>query len=183
MSRHCPPEAYSQQQSIRINERSHTRRVPDANGTGPTRLPQAQCSESSHLKLQGILPQRPCRSRRQLSLHLWERLLPQTKITINLLRQSNATPTVSAYAHLSGPFDCIKMPLEPVGSAVQIHKKTDKRGTWAYQSVDGWYIATSPEHYRTLLCYVKSTKSERFTNTAQFSHKHITCPTWYMPTK
>jgi len=27
---------------------------------------------------------------------LWDRLLPQTEITLNLLRQSNATPTVSA---------------------------------------------------------------------------------------
>ena len=39
-------------------------------------------------------------------LHLlWDRLLPQTEITLNLLRQLNATLTVSAYAHLSGPFD------------------------------------------------------------------------------
>jgi len=36
---------------------------------------------------------------------LWDRLLPQTEITVNLIRQSNATPNVSAYAHLSGPFD------------------------------------------------------------------------------
>ena len=36
---------------------------------------------------------------------LWDRLLPQTEITLNLLRQSNATPMVSAYAHLSRPFD------------------------------------------------------------------------------
>jgi hypothetical protein len=41
---------------------------------------------------------------------LWDRLLPQTEITINLIRQSNATPNVSAYAHLSGPFDYSKMP-------------------------------------------------------------------------
>jgi hypothetical protein len=36
---------------------------------------------------------------------LWDCLLPQTEITLNLLRQSNATPKVSAYAHLCGPFD------------------------------------------------------------------------------
>jgi hypothetical protein len=35
---------------------------------------------------------------------LWDWLLPQTKITINLIQQSNATPNVSAYTHLSGPF-------------------------------------------------------------------------------
>ena len=53
----------------------------------------------------------------------------------------------------------------------------DKRSTWAYHSVDGWYLATSPEHYRTHLCHIKTTNSERFTNTAQFSHQKITKPT------
>ena len=57
---------------------------------------------------------------------LWDRLLPQTEITINLIRQSNATPNVSAYAHLSGPFDYNKMPLAPMGCNAQVHEKTDK---------------------------------------------------------
>ena len=35
-------------------------------------------------------------------------------------------------------------------------------------------MATSPEHYCTHLCHIKQTRSERFTNTAQFSHKNIT---------
>eukprot|EP00804_Cyclotella_cryptica_P017378 CCRYP_020245-RA/>CCRYP_020245-RA protein AED:0.38 eAED:0.38 QI:0/-1/0/1/-1/1/1/0/351 len=47
-------------------------------------------------------------------LELWDKLLPQTEITLNLLRQSNATPTVSAYAHLNGPFDYNRMPLAPM---------------------------------------------------------------------
>ena len=46
---------------------------------------------------------------------LWDRLLPQAEITVNLLRQSNATPTVSAYAHLTGPFDYNKMPIGAYG--------------------------------------------------------------------
>ncbi len=58
--------------------------------------------------------------------HLWDRLLPQTEITLNLIWQLNATPTVSAYAHLSGPFDYNKMPLAPMGCKAQIHKKTNK---------------------------------------------------------
>jgi hypothetical protein len=37
--------------------------------------------------------------------NLWNLLLPQTEIMINLIQQSNATPKVLAYAHLSGPFD------------------------------------------------------------------------------
>ena len=108
---------------------------------------------------------------------LWDKLLPQTEITLNLIRQSNAVPTVSAYAHLCGPFDYNKMPLAPMGCNAQIHEKTDKRGTWAYHSIDGWYLRTSPEHYRTHICATKDTKSERLTDTIEFKHKHITNPT------
>ncbi len=111
-------------------------------------------------------------------LHQWDKLLPQAEITINLLRQSNATPKISAYAHMNGPFDYNKMPLAPLGCQVQVHEKTDQRGTWSFHSVDGWYLATSPEHYRTHKCHIKSTRSDRFSDTVQFMHKeHITNPT------
>jgi hypothetical protein len=92
--------------------------------------------------------------------NLWDRLLPQTEITLNLIRQSNATLSVSAYAHLSGPFDYNKMPLAPMGCKAQIHEKTDKQGTWAYHSIDGWYLFTSPEHYRTHTCHVKANQKQ-----------------------
>ena len=64
-----------------------------------------------------------------------------------------------------------------MGCESQVHEKTDKRGTWAYHSVDGWYLATPPEHYHTHLCHIKTTNSERFTDTAKFSHQNITKPT------
>ena len=63
-------------------------------------------------------------------LQLWDRLLSQIEITINLIRQSNATPKVSAYAHLIGPFDYKNMPLDPMGCDSQVHEKKDKRCTW-----------------------------------------------------
>ena len=108
--------------------------------------------------------------------NLWDRILPQAKVTINLFRQSNATPNVSAYAHLSGPFEYNKMPLAPMGCESQVHEKTEKRGTWVYHSVDGWYLDTSPEHYCTHLFHIKTKNSEIFTDTAQFSHHKITKP-------
>ena len=108
---------------------------------------------------------------------LWDRLLPQAEITINLLRQSNATPNVLAYTHLSGPFDYNKIPLAPMGMSVQVHKKTDKQVTWAYHKVYGWYLATSPENYRTHRCHIKSTRNERFIDTIHFSHREFTLPT------
>jgi hypothetical protein len=93
------------------------------------------------------------------------------EITLNLLRQSNATPNVSAYAHLRGLFDYNKMTLAPMGCAEQIHEKSDKRGTWQYHSMDGWYLYTSPNHYRMHACHIKTTKKERFTDIVDFQHK------------
>ena len=108
--------------------------------------------------------------------NLCDRLLPQSEVTLNLLQQSNATANLSEYAHLSGPFDYNKIPLAPMGYEAQVHEKTDNRSTWTYYSVDGWYLATSPEKYRTHLCHIKTTNSERFTDTALFSHQKITKP-------
>ncbi len=108
--------------------------------------------------------------------NLWDWLLPQTKTTINLIQQFNATPNVLAYAHLSGPFDYNKMPLTPMGCEAQVHEKTNKRGTLAYHLVNGWYLFTSPEHYCTHYCHVKHTKSKQLSNTVQLHHKHITNP-------
>ena len=57
-----------------------------------------------------------------------------------------------------------------------MYEKTDKRGTWTYHSVDGWYLYTFLEHYYTHACHIKSTKSKRLTDTIQFKHKRITNP-------
>jgi hypothetical protein len=69
------------------------------------------------------------------------------------------------------------MPLEPMGCAVQIHERSERRGTWAANSVDGWYLRTSPEHYHCHVIYVKHTRSERVSDMVYFKHKHITQPT------
>jgi hypothetical protein len=63
-----------------------------------------------------------------------------------------------------------------MGCEVQIHEKTDKRGTWAYHCLDGWYLHTSHDHYRVHNCHVKSTKAERHSDTVHFHHKSITNP-------
>jgi hypothetical protein len=37
--------------------------------------------------------------------YLWDLLLPLTKLTLNLLRQSSIMPSMSAWAHFNGPFN------------------------------------------------------------------------------
>jgi hypothetical protein len=110
-------------------------------------------------------------------MNLWDRLLPQTVLALNLLRQSNLAPTVSAYQYIHGAFDYNKMPLAPMGCVVQILKRSEKRGSWAFNSIDRWHLHTSPEHYRWHVIYVKKTRSERISDTLHFKHKYIAQPT------
>ena len=110
-------------------------------------------------------------------MSLWDRLLPQAVLTLNLLRQANAVPTISAYQYVHGNFDYNKTPLAPMGCKVQIHESKERRGTWAPNSTDGWYLQTSLEHYRCYVIYVKQTKNERISDTVYFKTKYITQPT------
>ncbi len=55
-----------------------------------------------------------------LPMRLWDKLLPQTVLTLNLLRQSNVAPTVLAYQYIHGNFNYNKMPLAPLGCTVQL---------------------------------------------------------------
>jgi hypothetical protein len=62
-------------------------------------------------------------------MNLWDRLLPQTVLTLNLCQQSNIAQTVSAYQYIHGAFDYNNMPLALMGCAIQIHKRSEKRGS------------------------------------------------------
>ena len=64
-----------------------------------------------------------------------------------------------------------------MGCAVQIHERSEKLGSWAMNSVDGWYLRTSDEHYRCHEIYVIQTRGVRLSDTVHFKHKHITIPT------
>jgi hypothetical protein len=70
-------------------------------------------------------------------MRLWDRLLPQAILTLNLLRQSNTVPTVSAYQYVHGNFDYNKMPLAPLGCAVQLHQSNTKQASRAENSING----------------------------------------------
>ncbi len=110
-------------------------------------------------------------------MKLWDKLLPQTVLTLNLLCQSNFAPTVSACQYVRGNFNYNKMPLAPMGCAVQLHKSSERKGKWAENTTNGWYIQISPEHYHCHKIHVKKTNSKRVSDTVFFKHKYITQPT------
>jgi hypothetical protein len=59
--------------------------------------------------------------------YLWDLLLTQAELTLNLLRQATFNPRISAWEFFQGPFDFNKTPLGPVGCRVLIHAKPSTR--------------------------------------------------------
>ncbi len=101
-------------------------------------------------------------------MRLWDKLLPQTILTLNLLHQSNVSPIVSAWQYVHGLFDYNKIPFTTMGCAVWIHESSERQWTWAVNTINGWYLQTSPEHYQCHRIYIKKMKSERILDTVFF---------------
>ncbi len=110
-------------------------------------------------------------------MQLRDKLLPQTVLTLNLLRQLNVAPTVLAYQYVHGNFDYNKIPLAPMGCAVQLYESINRRRTWADNLTYRWYLGTSNKHYRCHIIYIKKTRSERISDKVFFKHRYITQPT------
>jgi hypothetical protein len=102
------------------------------------------------------------------TLHLWDRLLPQAEITLNLLRTSRLHPQLSAAAHFHGLVDYNKTAFAPPGCKIIAHEKPGKRRTWAPHGQHGYSLGPAMHHYRCQNVYISSTASERIVDTLEF---------------
>ena len=118
-----------------------------------------------------------CSTDEHFPLHLWDRLIEQAVITLNLLRGSRINPKHSAWSQLNGPYDHNAYPLAPPGIHVLVHEKPDKRKSWAPHANDAWYIGPALEHYRNFRVYMRETQAERITDTLTWFPKHVPLPT------
>jgi hypothetical protein len=73
-------------------------------------------------------------------LKLWDKVLPQSTITLNLLRKSRINPRMSAYAQLNGHFDFNRTPLDPPGTRLIAHEKPDQLSPWDPHGLDGYIL-------------------------------------------
>jgi hypothetical protein len=101
-------------------------------------------------------------------LHLWDRLLPQAEITLNLLRTSRLHPQLSAAAHFHGLVDYNKTAFAPPGCKIIAHEKLGKRRTWAPHGQHGYSLGPVMHHYRCQNVYIPATASERIVDTLEF---------------
>jgi hypothetical protein len=109
-------------------------------------------------------------------MHLWDRLLPQAVITLNMLRTSRINPKLSAAKHIYGQYDFNRAPLAPPGKRIVAHETPSRRRTWAPHGHDGWYIGPALEHYRCYMVYVTKTRGERVVETVDFFPEKFTLP-------
>ena len=79
-------------------------------------------------------------------LGLWEKLLPELDMQVNLLRFSNIQPKVCLWTVLNGAHNLNRHPLAPIGVEIQILENPDKRKTWGLRRKSGYYVGTYLEH-------------------------------------
>ncbi len=110
-------------------------------------------------------------------MRFWDRLFPQTVLTLNLLHQSNVAPTVSAYQYIHG---CIWLQQNARGTNGMCSPNPQKQWEKRHMSskCSGQMVLTNISWTLVVpYCHVKSTRSERVSDTVHFKHKNITQPT------
>jgi hypothetical protein len=109
-------------------------------------------------------------------LHLWDRLLTQAEITLNLLWTSRLHPQLSAAAHFHGLVDYNKTSFAPPGCKIIAHEKPEKQRTWAPYGQHGYSLCPVMHHYRCQNVYISATASERIVDTLEFFSHNFQMP-------
>ena len=80
--------------------------------------------------------------------YLWDKILPQTELSLNLLCQSTISPLTSAWEDFNGPFNFDATPLGPIKCCVLIHNNPSTCASWAFRACNGFYVGPALKHYR-----------------------------------
>jgi hypothetical protein len=106
-------------------------------------------------------------------MHLWDRLLPQAEITLNLLRTSRLHPQLSAATNYHGLVDYNKTAFAPPGCKIIAHEKPGNQLTWAPRGQHGYSPGPAMHHYRCQNVYISTTASDRIVDTLElFPHNY-----------
>ena len=109
-------------------------------------------------------------------IQLWDRLVDQTNLTLNPLRQARSNPRMAAPTMINGPFDFNQTPINPLGTKCLVHEKPVVRGTWAPHTIDDWYIDPERKHYICYSVYIPSTRGTKTSEAAWVFPDHLAIP-------
>ena len=103
-------------------------------------------------------------------LNLWDKLLPQALLTLNILSPARINPRLSGYAHVNGAFDYKRTLLTsppPPGINCMVHLKSDLRNSWDPNAKAGFYIGPAINHYQCHNIWTPSTALTRICDTVK----------------
>jgi hypothetical protein len=113
---------------------------------------------------------------KEFPTHLWDCLLPQALLTLNLLRGSCINLKLSAYAQLHGSYDFNHTPIAPPSIRVLIHKKPANRTTWSAHALDGWYTGQALDSCRCYRLWLWDLWTEHIADTVSWFPTQVTTP-------
>jgi hypothetical protein len=117
-----------------------------------------------------------CLTDKSFPMHLWDRILPQAFITLNMLRTSRINPKLLAATHIFGQHDFNRAPMAPPGTRIIAHETPGRRRTWAPHGQDGWYTGPALEHYRCYTVYITKTRANRIVEKVDFFPQKFILP-------
>ena len=90
-----------------------------------------------------------CTIYKDLYFQLWDRLLQQETISLNLLSKSRIRPRLSAYTHIFGEFYYNRTTLCPPETRLVIHNRQKYITLWAPHIEHVWYIGPDMGRFQT----------------------------------
>lgn len=99
---------------------------------------------------------------------LWDLLLPQIELSLNLLRGCRTKPSLSAWEAVNGAYSFLRHPIAPLGTPVLIFESPVQRPSYAPHGVPGFYLGPSFAHYRCYTCWAAATRAVRITDTVSW---------------
>ncbi|KAL7477755.1 hypothetical protein ACHAW6_003550 [Cyclotella cf. meneghiniana] len=108
--------------------------------------------------------------------YLWDKLLPQAELTLNLLCQSTIAPAVSAWEYFHGPFNFDATPLGPIGCRVIIHNKVTTQNPWDFCGRTGFNIGPALQHYCCFQVVDTATNVLIISDNIKLQHEYLCQP-------
>ena len=109
--------------------------------------------------------------------NFWDLLLPQSELTLNLLRQESLDNSISAWSYFHGRFNYNDTPIGPLGCNIIAHKKTGTRHSWDFGVAAGWNVSVALQHYQCHTVVAKANRAAQVSDKVKFRHHHLTHPT------
>jgi hypothetical protein len=107
-------------------------------------------------------------------LHLWDRLLEQAILTLNLMCGSRINPQLLAWAQVYRHHDFNGTLIAPPGTCSLVDIKPNQGATWSSHAEDGWYVGPALEHYHCYHVWMWATKHKRNPDILTWFPRHVT---------